>query len=463
MPESLIRVIQGERFTPYSLARKLSARVLLESSSAQHGRSRYSLLMVQEAFRLIQENKVCYFVKNNQRFKVRSIHRDVLDLLVYFANQLPNPKQDFPFPSGGVGYLAYENCQYFDRIRLETQPDPLNLPEAVFLFGHVWAVFDHYTDLIYLIGMNWKEAETNLEALLQQLENQINDKQWDFLNDGQDPVPARLLPDSWADSFKRGVEIVRDHIIQGNLLQGVLSRRLLVETDMPALDAYRNLRSNNPSPYMFYLDFGFGQLFGASPEVHVKVKNGQAMIRPIAGTRRRGKTEEEDKSLEKELLADVKEQAEHLMLVDLARNDLGRVCERGSIAVPDYYVVERYSHVMHIVSGVTGKLKKELLGTDALRATFPAGTVSGAPKIRAIEILSSLEPVARRFYAGVVGWVGPGGDLDTCIAIRCGWKSGNKLVIQAGAGIVYDSNPERELEETNEKLRAMAQSVGLEV
>ncbi len=463
MPESLIRVLQGERYTPYSLARKLGAAVLLESSSAQHGRSRYSLLLVREAFRIIQQQRECFFVKEGKKSRIRSIHRDILDLLVYFANQLPNPRQDFPFPSGGVGFLAYENCRYFDTIVLQPQDDPLNLPEAIFLFGHVWAVFDHYTDLIYLIGMNWKEADIDLEEALQGIEEQIGDGQWEFLNADSTSTRAVLLPDEWADSFRHGVEVVRDHIIKGNLLQGVLSRRLLVETDIPAIEAYRHLRSNNPSPYMFYLDFGNGQLFGASPEVHVKVKNGQALIRPIAGTRRRGKDEGEDKALEKELLADTKEQAEHLMLVDLARNDLGRVCERGSIAVPDYYVVERYSHVMHIVSGVSGKLRPGMLGTDALRATFPAGTVSGAPKIRAIEILSTLEPVARRFYAGVVGWVGPGGDLDTCIAIRCGWKSGNRLALQAGAGIVYDSRPERELEETNEKLRAMAHSVGLEV
>lgn len=463
MPESLIRVLQGERFTPYSLARKLGAAVLLESSSAQHGRSRYSLLMVSEAFRIIQQDRQCFLVKDGKKSRIKSIHRDILDLLVYFANQLPNPRQDFPFPSGGVGYLAYENCRYFDKIKLQSQEDPLGLPESIFLFGHVWAVFDHYTDLIYLIGMNWREAEIDLEAALHDIETRIGDGRWDFLNEGSTAARAVLLPDEWANSFKSGVEEVREHIIKGNLLQGVLSRRILVETEIPAIEAYRHLRSNNPSPYMFYLDFGMGQLFGASPEVHVKVKNGQALIRPIAGTRRRGTSEEEDRALEKELLADTKEKAEHLMLVDLARNDLGRVCERGSIAVPDYYLVERYSHVMHIVSGVVGKLKAGMLGTDALRATFPAGTVSGAPKIRAIEILSALEPVARRFYAGVVGWVGPCGDLDTCIAIRCGWKSGNRLALQAGAGIVYDSKPDRELEETNEKLRAMAHSVGLEV
>ncbi len=461
--DSLIKVIPGERFTPYSLAKKLGAKVLLESSSAKHGRARYSLLLLREAFRLRQEGDSVYLQKEGISRRVNSIHRDILDLLVYFANQLHDPEQDFPFPSGGVGFLSYEYSRRFDKILLQKQPDPLNIPEAIFLFGHVWAVFDHFTDMIYLIGMNWKEATTDLEKALAETEARINDGNWEFLNENEEVFPATRVPDDGGNAFLEGVESVRQHIIAGNLLQGVLSRRLEVETALPAMTAYRHLRSNNPSPYLFYLDFGDAQLFGASPEVHVKVRAGMAEIRPIAGTRRRGKDEPEDCALESELLADTKERAEHLMLVDLARNDLGRICERGTIQIPDYYTIERYSHVMHIVSRVIGKPRPAMLGTDALRATFPAGTVSGAPKIRAIEILSGLEPVARRFYAGVVGWVGPKGDLDTCISIRCGWKSGTRLILQAGAGIVYDSTPEREYEETNEKLRALAASVGLEV
>jgi len=214
---------------------------------------------------------------------------------------------------------------------------------------------------------------------------------------------------------------------------------------------------------MFYLDFGQFQLFGASPEVHIKVKNGLAEIRPIAGTRRRGQNEAEDLALEAELLADAKERAEHLMLVDLARNDLGRIAQPGTVKVTDSYFIERYSHVMHIVSRVEARLKEGMEGIDALRASFPAGTVSGAPKIRAIETIDRLEPIQRRFYSGVVGHISPDGSLDTCIAIRSALKKGDTMVLQAGGGIVFDSNPERELEETYEKMRATAKSLGLEI
>jgi anthranilate synthase component 1 len=242
----------------------------------------------------------------------------------------------------------------------------------------------------------------------------------------------------------------------------VLSRRLNVRSSLPALEAYRSLRSLNPSPYLFYLDFDRFQLFGASPEVHVKVKGGKLTMRPIAGTRRRGGSEEEERALEKELLRDEKERAEHLMLVDLARNDLGRVAAPGSVRVTESMAVEKYSHVMHLVSQVEAQLAPGKTGLDAVRATFPAGTVSGAPKIRAIQTVDSLEPHRRGFYAGIVGYVEPGGGLDTCITIRSAVKLRDRLVLQAGAGVVYDSKPERELEETGEKLAALLASCGLE-
>jgi anthranilate synthase component 1 len=237
---------------------------------------------------------------------------------------------------------------------------------------------------------------------------------------------------------------------------------MYVESDIPALEAYKNLRSTNPSPYLFYLDFGDYQLFGSSPEVHVKVKESVGYINPLAGTRRRGKSPDEDKALEEELLADEKERAEHLMLVDLARNDLGRICVPGSVKLEELMGIERYSHVMHIFSRVEGDLKSGRNGLDAVRATFPAGTVSGAPKIQAIETIDAIETEPRRFYAGLVGYVEPDGSLDTCITIRSALKKDGMLVLQAGAGIVYDSDPEKEYEETNQKLRALTRSIGLE-
>ncbi|MEI8095677.1 MAG: anthranilate synthase component I [Spirochaetales bacterium] len=463
--ETVIKVISGERYTPYGLALKLGAKVILESSSYKKGRERYSLLMLREAFRVSQTGRDVWLEKGGKRFRIKSAHRDILDVLLYFARQHSDPAQDFPFPAGGIGFLSFEFCRFCDTIALQSKEDPLKLPDALFLFGHVFLIYDHYTDLIYLVGLNYKESSINLEDALADVEASIADGDWKSLDAAGASYPAHLLKADYdADAtYKANVAAVKQEIVAGNLLQAVPSRRLLVHTKMPAIEAYRKLRSSNPSPYMFYLDFGGYQLFGASPEVHVKVKNGQAEIRPIAGTRRRGANEAEDRALEGELLADKKERAEHLMLVDLARNDLGRIAVPGSVKVTDSFFIERYSHVMHIVSRVEATLKSDKIGIDALRASFPAGTVSGAPKIRAIETIDKLEPVPRRFYAGVVGHLSPGGDVDTCIAIRCALKVGDTMVLQAGGGVVHDSNPERELEETYEKMRATARSLGLEI
>jgi len=464
--ETVIKVIPGERYTPYGLALKLGATVILESASSKKGRDRYSLLLVQEAFRVSQEDRDVFLHKDGKKFRIKAGHRDILDVLMYFARQHEDPGQDFPFPAGGVGFLSFEFCRFCDTIHLNAdKPDPLNLPDALFLFGHVFLIYDHYTDLIYLVGLNYKEASVDLEAALAAVEAHIGDGDWTALDAVGTEYDAEVLPQDYDPDqlYKQNVEAMRQEVIAGNLLQGVPSRRLLVKTKMPALEAYRRLRSSNPSPYMFYLDFGGFQLFGASPEVHIKVKNGLAEIRPIAGTRRRGKNEKEDVSLEAELLADVKEKAEHLMLVDLARNDLGRIAKPGTVKVTDSSFIERYSHVMHIVSRVEGQLRDDKEGIDALRASFPAGTVSGAPKIRAIEVIDRLEPVQRRFYSGVVGHLSPDGSLDTCIAIRSALKQGDTMVLQAGGGVVFDSNPERELEETYEKMRATARSLGLEI
>jgi len=464
--ETVIKVIPGERFTPYGLARKLGAAVVLESASSKKGRDRYSLLLIQEAFRVSQEGTDVFFHREGKKFRIKAGHRDILDVLMYFARQHEDPGQDFPFPAGGVGFLSFEFCRFCDSIHLDpAKPDPLQLPDGLFLFGHVFLIYDHYTDLIYLVGLNYKEASIDLEPALEALEARINDGNWSALDDIGASYPARVVAQDYHpdQTYKANVEAMRKEVIAGNLLQGVPSRRLVVESTMPALEAYRRLRSSNPSPYMFYFDFGAFQLVGASPEVHIKVKGGVAEIRPIAGTRRRGANEKEDLALEAELLADVKERAEHLMLVDLARNDLGRIAQPGTVQVAESYFIERYSHVMHIVSRVVAKLKDDKTGIDALRASFPAGTVSGAPKIRAIEVIDRLEPVQRRFYSGVVGHLSPDGSLDTCIAIRSVLKQGDTYVLQAGGGIVYDSNPERELEETYEKMRATAHSLGLEI
>jgi anthranilate synthase component I len=457
------RTIPGDRFTPFGLARKLKARALLESASFRGGRERYSILVLQEAFSIVETADGVFLEKGGRRQKIRNAGRDVLAVLAYFAAQHDGSRFSFPFPAGGTGYLSYEYAARFDTVRLSIKSDPVGVPLASFLFGHVILIFDHYTDMITILGVNYREAEIDLERAVRETEERINDLDFNYLSPSPVDGRAILVPGAPREEYMDGVRKVKQEIVKGNLLQGVLSRRLTFRTAIPAMEAYRSLRSVNPSPYMFYLDFGAFQLFGASPEVHVKVKEGTAVMRPIAGTRRRGATEAEDRRLEAELLADEKERAEHLMLVDLARNDLGRICTPGSVRVTESMVVERYSHVMHIVSQVEGRLPDGVSGIDAIRATFPAGTVSGAPKIRAMEVIDSLERETRGFYAGIVGYLEPGGSLDTCIAIRSALRTGDKLVVQAGAGIVYDSVPEREYEETSAKLGALGKALGVEV
>ncbi|QEN06069.1 anthranilate synthase component I [Thiospirochaeta perfilievii] len=462
--DGIIKVISGERFTPFALAEKLDAKVILESSSLEKGRERYSLLLIEEAFRVKQIDDQITLIKDGKRFKLEHKGRDILSVLEYFASQHPTVHQDFPFPAGGIGFLSYEFCRFCDDINISKQNNELDLPDAEFIFPHVVVVVDHYSDLIYLIGLNYKESETDLNALVDETENRIHDLNFNYMAKKEREYKSEILTlGAGKDEFIRGVDLIKDEIIKGNLLQGVLSRRLDIKTDIPAFEAYRNLRSANPSPYMFYIDFGEYQLFGASPEVHVKIDNDRVLMRPIAGTRRRGKDYQEDQDLEKELLGDEKEKAEHLMLVDLARNDLGRICKGGSVVPTDFMRIERYSKLMHIVSEVEGRLPEDFKPSDAIRATFPAGTVSGAPKIRAIETISKLEPEKRGFYAGLVGYMGVEGELDTCISIRCALKRGEHLYLQAGAGIVYDSTPQREFEETGEKMRALALAVGVNV
>lgn len=462
--DSMISMIPGERFTPYTLARKLGAKMILESSSFQKGKERYSLLMAKEAFKIVQQGDEIFMDCDGRRKPVEDRGGDILDVLMYFGKQHRPLHQDLPVPAGGIGYLSFEFASKCDTIHFRQKKDTLDLPDACFLFGHVFVVFDHYTDIIYLIGLNYNEHQIDLEEALRTTEAKMNDLDFNYLAEARTDYPAVYeFDEAERRSYMAGVERVREEIIKGNLLQAVPSRRLYIKTELPAMEAYKNLRSRNPSPYLFFLDFGTYQLFGASPEVHVKVKDNKAVIRPLAGTRRRGKNAEEDAKLEEELLADEKERAEHLMLVDLARNDLGRFCRPGSVIVTKLMEVERYSHVMHIVSEVEGELADGATGIDAIRATFPAGTVSGAPKISAIHVIDAIEKEPRRFYAGLVGYIEADGGLDTCITIRSALRTPDYVVLQAGAGVVYDSDPAREYEETNEKLRALAIVLGLEV
>lgn len=460
----IIRTVTGERFTPYSLARKLNAKAILESASFDQGKSRYSILLIKEAFKVVQQKNNIYMEVNGARKNIKSSASDILSILLYFANQHPKKISKFPMPTGGIGFLSYEFASNCDTISFTKKNDNLDLPDASFIFGNIYIIFDHFTDQLHMMGINYAESKIDINKELNLIEEQLNDLNFNYLNNQAKEFTAEVIyGEDEKEEFIKGVGVVKDEIIKGNLLQGVLSRRITVKTEMSAIEAYKNLRSVNPSPYMFYLDFGAYQLFGASPEAHVQVKNEITVINPIAGTRRRGKDEYEDRLLAEELLNDEKEKAEHLMLVDLARNDLGRVSMTKSVLVTDYMKVKKFSHVMHITSKVEGRLKPGLTGIDAIKATFPAGTVSGAPKIKAIEIIDGIEKTPRRFYAGLVGYIETGGDLDTCITIRSALKKDGFLYLQAGAGIVYDSSAMREYEETGEKLEALAVAIGVEV
>ena len=461
-----IKRITGDKFTPFGLARKLNAKVILESSSLSKGRTRYSMLLIDEAFRIIQERSDELVLKIDRGWKKMPMEkgRDILHVVERIAAEHDSREYDFPVPAGGLGYLTFEFAKYCDSMIFPERIDPLGLPEAAFIFGHIFLIFDHYTDEIIILGLNYDEHEIDLDKAIKDCEQRILDFNFNYMVEEKKNASGKIVNEKETEEvYKSYVTFIKEEIRKGNLLQCVPSRRLTVESEMDALEAYRNLRSANPSPYLFYIDFDEYQLFGSSPEVHVKIHHDRVFIRPIAGTRRRGHTPGEDMHLEEELLNDEKERAEHTMLVDLARNDLGRVCKPGSVQVTASMVVERYSKLMHIVSQVEGDLIPGKTQGDVIRATFPAGTVSGAPKIQAVNTIASIEKLPRTFYAGLVGYLEPNGQLDTCITIRSALKKGNCFYLQAGGGIVADSTPERELEETKEKLRATALALGIQI
>lgn len=373
------------------------------------------------------------------------------------------------FLGGAVGYLSYETIRYFEpRVPLAAQ-ETLGLPEAVFLFVDSMLVFDHLERTIAVVSHLHLEEGTTLEVAYDEAVERI-ERLVDRLRRqpqlpvgssalAREPVERRLQPHIDESRYVQMVERAKEYIAAGDIIQVVLSQRQEIETAAHPFTIYRTLRRINPSPYMYYLRFGENALIGASPEMLVRVDEGVLSTHPIAGTRRRGRTLEEDAALAEELVTDEKERAEHIMLVDLARNDLGRVAQPGTVRVPRLMAVERFSHVMHLVSEVTGKLRPDLTALDALRSCFPAGTVSGAPKIRAMEIIAELEPERRGPYAGAIGYVDFSGNLDTAITLRTIVMRGNRAYLQAGAGIVADSIPEREHQECHHKMRALVQAI----
>ncbi len=370
------------------------------------------------------------------------------------------------FTGGLVGYFGYDTVRYIEpRLAHNPNPDPLDTPDILLMVSDEVVVFDNLAGKLYVI-VHIDPTRANALQMAQQRLNELVGQLRDTApacGDGQynEVSEADFVSGFTREGFEQAVERIRDYIVEGDAMQVVLSQRMSIPFNAVPLDLYRSLRSLNPSPYMYYLDLGDFHIVGSSPEILTRLEDGMVTVRPIAGTRPRGATEEADQAWEQELLADPKELAEHLMLIDLGRNDAGRVCEIGSVKLTEKMLVERYSHVMHIVSNVVGHLKAGMSAMDVLRATFPAGTVSGAPKIRAMEIIDELEPVKRGIYSGAVGYLSWSGNMDTAIAIRTAVIKDNTLYIQAGAGIVADSVPAYEWKETMNKGRAIFRAVAM--
>jgi anthranilate synthase component 1 len=399
--------------------------------------------------------------------------RDNIDPLAVISREMGQFKivniEGLPrFCGGAVGYLAYEAACRFEKLPSPAN-DSINLPESFFMLADTFLVFDHATNHIKIISYAnldeadieaaYKRAICRIDELAKRLAQPLNLSPRSGNIDKSRSTPGKMSSNFSKEEFEKSVLKAKEHIAAGDVIQVVISHRLSQSTNAAPFDLYRSLRTINPSPYMFFLDFSNFQIIGASPEILVRVEDGNVMTRPLAGTRPRGKTPAEDVRLEEELKKDEKECAEHIMLVDLGRNDIGRVSQPGTVRVSELMAVERYSHVMHLVTHVQGKLSREMTSFDALRACFPAGTVSGAPKIRAMEIITELEPEKRGPYAGAAGYISFTGNMDMAITIRTIVYKDNIAYVQSGCGIVYDSIPDKEYEETMNKACALLKAV----
>lgn len=466
---ALRRRIPADLETPVSAYLKLAdqgAVFLLESVEQGVQVGRYSFIGLRPRLELIQRGHTTVTVRGDER---REDPVDPADPFARLAAALEQARShatgDLPGPLGAaVGYLGWEMAAHFEAIDMPTEGD-LGLPDARMVFPSALVVFDHVKSEIEAAVLpdvaagsgpdGYHQAREELDAILEALRRP--------LPEGATPGPAACLEAATSNTteagFEAAVQQAREHILAGDAFQIVLSQRLSGRTAADPFTVYRALRILNPSPYLFFLDFGDMQLVGSSPESLVTLEAGRAQVVPIAGTRPRGRTAGEDLELEQELLACEKERAEHLMLVDLGRNDLGRVCEPGTVRPVSFQQVERYSHVMHLVSRVEGRLSDQVSRWDLVRSVFPAGTLSGAPKIRAMEIIGELEGQRRGPYGGAVGYLSPGGDLDLCIAIRTLVFHGDRWYAQAGAGIVADSDPAAEYAETLHKLQAVTRAI----
>ena len=447
--------------TPLSIYQKLANlpfSYLLESVEGGERFGRYSIIGLPSKKRIVIRDDVIEVIDQNQVIE-KETTQNPLNFIQNYLSQFKVPHDlELPRFAGGLaGYFGYETIQYIEaRLKHKKTKDAIGVPDILLMLSDELIVVDNVAKKIFIVSYadpSIKDAYALGVARL--------DKLYDQLHQSMKIEPLQTLNLTEAKSefgeeaFKKAVEKAKSYIFEGDIMQVVLSQRMSQKFESSPLALYESLRTLNPSPYMFYYHMDDHHVVGASPEILVRLEDETVTVRPIAGTRPRGKTEEEDKKLEKELLADPKECAEHVQLMDLGRNDIGRVSQSGSVKVTDNMTIERYSHVMHIVSNVEGTLKPNMHAMDVLKATFPAGTVSGAPKVRAMEIIHELEPSKRGIYAGAVGYLGFDGDMDVAIAIRTGVIKNKMLYVQAGAGIVADSIPHNEWVETQNKAKAV--------
>lgn len=449
--------------TPLSLYLKLANApfsYLLESVQGGERFGRYSMIGLPAKTRIVADGFKVEVIENNKTIETHQ-NTNALDFVKQFQARFKIPPANnasLPRFTGGLaGYFGYETIRYIEkRLANTSKPDDINTPDVLLMVSEEIAVVDNLSGKLYFIvyanpseANAYENAHQRLNELVHMLRKTV------AIPQSLPVAKTQAKSEFGEENFKAAVKQAQRYILEGDIMQVVLSQRMSQPFSASPLSLYRALRSLNPSPYMFYYDMGDHHVVGASPEILVRLDDGVVTSRPIAGTRPRGKTREQDLALADELLADPKERAEHVQLMDLGRNDVGRVAQTGTVKVTDNMMIERYSHVMHIVSNVEGKLKSGLDAIDVLKATFPAGTVSGAPKVRAMEIIDELEPSKRGIYAGAVGYLGFDGDMDVAIAIRTGVIKNNMLYVQAGAGIVADSVPQSEWDETQNKAKAV--------
>lgn len=480
----IYREILADLETPVSAYLKIARGThsfLLESIEGGEHLARYSFLGSNPYMVLRLDRGTAYALQNG--YKQMLPYTDPLVVLGSYLNEYrPVRLPDLPrFVGGAVGYLSYETINYFEERLPRLEPCDYSMPEGIWMFVDTLLVFDHLRHKIKVVShvhldapdleAEYARAVERIEGLIKLLRQPLPQEERETNSDPRCPEPgdpsphyrpeepATVRSNTTREQYEEYVRHAKEYITAGDIFQVVPSQRFIRPTTADSFSIYRALRTINPSPYMFYIHTSGGDLVGSSPELLVQVIDGAVRTHPIAGTRPRGKDAAEDAALAAELLADEKELAEHLMLVDLGRNDIGRVSEPGTVSVPTYMVVEKYSHVMHIVSHVEGQLRTNMRALDALRACFPAGTVSGAPKIRAMEIIAELEGTRRGIYAGCAGYVGFNGDLDTCISLRTMLVQHGVAYVQAGGGVVADSDPFTEYQESCNKAAALLRAI----